>query len=205
MKKILVAYTTNSGSTADVAAAVGEELGKSGAQADVRRLEQVTDLGPYDAVVVGAPMIMGWHRAAVKFVRQHRSGLARVPVAYFFTARSLTRLGETEVDGVPVRVDPDLAKPPADPQRLTLRERYASVGNYLRPVLKASPRVRPVSAAFFGGRLDIHRLKWWQMLFVMLVIQARPGGAHNLPFIREWASALGASLTAAKAGAAQGG
>jgi menaquinone-dependent protoporphyrinogen IX oxidase len=187
---MLVAYTTNSGTTADVAAAVGEVLRKSGAQVDVGRLEEVKDLAPYQAVVVGAPMIMGWHRAAVKFVRRHQAELARVPVAYFFTARSLTRLGETDLDGVPVSVDPDLAKPPADPSRLSMRERYSTVRNYLRPVLRSAPRLRPVGVAFFGGRLNMSGLKLWQILFVLLIIQARPGGTHNLPFIREWASGL---------------
>jgi menaquinone-dependent protoporphyrinogen IX oxidase len=199
LKKILVAYTTNSGTTADVAAAVGEVLGSTGSLVEVRRLEEVTDLAPYAAVVVGGPMIMGWHRAAARFVRRHQAGLARVPVAYFFTARSLTRLGETDLDGVPVSVDPDLAKPPANPPRLSLRERYSTVKNYLRPVLRSAPRLRPVSVAFFGGRLNMAGMKLWQILFVVLVIQAKPGGTHNLPFIREWAAGLGEKFTAAGA------
>ena len=30
-------------------------------------------------------------------------------------------------------------------------------------------------------------LKWWQTIFVLLVVQAKPGGEHNEAFIREWA------------------
>ncbi len=193
-EKYLVAYATNSGTTVEVAKAVGEELVKAGADADVRRVEEIAGLAGYAAVVVGAPMIVGWHRLALKFVRRHRDELVRLPVAYFFTARSLTRLDEAAVEGVPVRVDPDLAKPPRDPQRLSFRERYATVSNYLHPALKAAPRLRPVSAAFFGGRLETFRLKWWQTLFVLLVIQAPPGGAHNFAFIREWAAGLPAAF-----------
>jgi flavorubredoxin len=37
-RRILVAYTTNAGTTAEVAQAIGEELGKDGMQVDVRRL-----------------------------------------------------------------------------------------------------------------------------------------------------------------------
>jgi menaquinone-dependent protoporphyrinogen oxidase len=51
--KVLVAYTTNSGSTQQVAEAVAGELGKTGAAVEVRRLEEVGDLSPYGAVVVG--------------------------------------------------------------------------------------------------------------------------------------------------------
>jgi menaquinone-dependent protoporphyrinogen IX oxidase len=165
---------------------------------DVRRLEEVAGLEAYRAVVVGAPMIMGWHRAAVKFVKRNQRALSRVPVAYFFTARSLTLTGETAVDGIPVSVDATLAKPPRAAHRLSFRERYATVTNYLRPVLKAAPLVRPLNAAFFCGKLEMYRLKPLQMLFVLLVIQAVPGGVHNWPFIREWAAGLRPEFSAAE-------
>jgi menaquinone-dependent protoporphyrinogen IX oxidase len=145
-QKILVAYTTNAGTTVQAAQAVSDGLSSAETQVEVRRLEEVTDLAPYTAVVVGAPMIMGWHRAATKFVKQQRDALSRVPVAYFFMARSLTQTGETQVDGVPLTIDPKLPKPPKQADRLSYRERYATVGNYLRPVLKAAPQVKPVSA-----------------------------------------------------------
>ncbi len=189
-KKILVAYTTNAGSTTKVAQAVGEELGKNGAEVEVRRLEEVTSLEPYAAVVVGAPMIMGWHNAATKFVKTHQDALSRVPVAYFLTAMSLTGLGETSVDGVPVCIDPKLAKAPKNAKRLSFRENYATVGNYVRPILKAAPPVKPASVGLFGGKLEMGRLKFWQQLFVMFIIQAQPGGSHNMSFIRNWAAGL---------------
>jgi menaquinone-dependent protoporphyrinogen IX oxidase len=193
-KKILIAYTTNAGSTADVAQAVSEELGRDGAQVDVCRMEEVTTLEDYTAVVIGAPMIVGWHRAALKFVKTHQQALSRVPVAYFFTAVNLTQTGETNIDKVPVCLDPALAKPPQKANRLSFKERYALPANYLRPALKAAPLVKPVSVAFFNGKLELYRLKWWQVLFVLLVIQAKPGGYHNMPFIREWAAGLRAKL-----------
>jgi menaquinone-dependent protoporphyrinogen IX oxidase len=185
-KKILVAYATNAGSTAEVARAIGEELGKDDTPVEVQRVEEVTSLEPFSAVVVGAPMIMGWHRAALKFIRKHKRELSQVPVAYFFTARSLTKLDETEINGIPISVDPQLAKPPADPNHLTFRENYSTVKNYLQPALKAARAVMPVSVAFFGGILSMVNLKWFQTIFVLLVVQAKPGGSHNLPFIREW-------------------
>jgi menaquinone-dependent protoporphyrinogen oxidase len=195
MKKILVVYTTNSGSTEEVAQAIGEEIRRGGAQVDVFRLEDVTGLEAYDGVVVGGPMILGWHRAALKFVRQHRQSLAQKQVAYFFTAISLTQTGEDRLGSIPISIDGDLAKPPRNPKRLSLKERYATVMNYLRPALKAAPLVKPVSVGFFGGKLELFRLKWWQMLFVMVVIGAQPGDRRNWPFIREWAARLGAAYS----------
>jgi len=188
--RILVTYATNAGTTAEVAQAVAEELGRTGASVEVLRVEEVRSLEPYAAVVVGGPMIIGWHRAAARFIRRNRRALGRVPVAYFFTAMSLTRTDHTSVDGTPVCIDPSLAKAPGRADRLSFRESYSTVVRYLRPVLRAAPEVRPVSAGFFGGRLDLFRLKWWQRLFVLIVIQERPGDRRNWPAIREWAASL---------------
>jgi hypothetical protein len=110
-------------------------------------------------------------------------------------ARSLTQTNETQVAGVPLVVDPKLPQSPKRADRLSYRERYATVGNYLRPVLKAAPHVKPVSVGFFGGRLDMYRLKLWQKLFVLLIIQAQPGGSLNLPYIKDWAASLREDLS----------
>jgi menaquinone-dependent protoporphyrinogen oxidase len=190
MEKILVAYATMSGSTAEVAQAIGEELAGRGAQVDVLPLEQVGDLAGYRAVVLGAPMVMGWHRSAVKFLKQHREALRYTPLAVFATAMSLTATGETLVDGVPVCVDPLLAKPPVDPSRLSLRENYASIAHYASPIIRLAGENKPVSVAFFGGKLDFLRLKLLPRLFVMLVVQARPGDRRNWQAICGWAASL---------------
>ncbi len=187
---ILIAYTTNSGSTTEVAQVVGEELEKLGVRVEVRRLEEVSSVESYRAVIVGAPMILGWHRAAKGFVKKHREALSRIPVAYFCTAMSLTQTGDSAVDGIPIAVDPRLAKPPKKEGRLSLRERYATASNYLRPVLKAAPTVRPASVAFFGGKLELYRLKLPAMLFVLLIVQAQPADLRNWEFIRAWAAGL---------------
>jgi menaquinone-dependent protoporphyrinogen IX oxidase len=192
--KILVAYATNAGTTEEVAAVIGEELGRDGAPVDVRRIEEITDLESYTAVVIGGPMIMGWHKAAVKFVKQHQQALSQVSVAYFLTAMSLTQTGETSVGAIPLCIDPMLAKASKNANRLSFRERYATVTNYVRPALKSAPQVRPVSIALFGGKLEFYRLKLLQMLFVLLVIQAQPGDRRNWPVIREWAAGLRTQL-----------
>ena len=110
--KILVAYATLSGSTAEVAEAIGETLGQEGAQVDVRPIKDVGDLNAYRAVVVGGPMIMGWHKQAKRCVKKHRGALSQMPVAYFFTAINLTKTTEPSLDTVPIYQDPRAAKPP---------------------------------------------------------------------------------------------
>ena len=179
MKKILVTYATMAGSTVEVARAVAEELARSDVQVDVLPLDEVKSLAGYDGVVLGAPMIMGWHRAALGFLKKHRESFQRIPLAVFVMAMSLTQTGETSVNGMPVYVDDRLPKSPGQPGRLSFRERYARLSNYLRPILAAVRPVRPASIGVFGGRLEYGRLKWWAVLFVMLIIQAPAGDRRN--------------------------
>jgi menaquinone-dependent protoporphyrinogen oxidase len=188
--KTLVAYATMAGSTAEVARAVGEAVGGDGVQVEVLPLEKVTGLAGYDAVILGAPMIMGWHRSALRFLRQHRAALERVPLAVFALAMSLTCNGETSVDRVPVFVDQNLSKPPVNAGHLTLKESHTSLTHYASSILKAAGSARPVSLAIFGGRMDYFRLKLPAKLFVMLVIQAQPGDRRDWKVIRSWAGSL---------------
>jgi menaquinone-dependent protoporphyrinogen oxidase len=178
------------GSTADVAKTVGEEIARSGAQVDVLPLDEVKDLAAYDGVVVGGPMIMGWHRAASGFLKRHRSDFQRIPLAVFVMAMSLTQTGESSVDGMPVTVDEKLPKPPETEGHLKFKERYARLGNYIRPILKATRPAKPVSVGLFGGRMEYGRLKWWAVLFAMLIIQAPAGDRRNWAAIRAWAAGL---------------
>ncbi|UCC65378.1 MAG: hypothetical protein JSV36_10180, partial [Anaerolineae bacterium] len=151
MKAVLVAYATKSGSTAGVAQAIGQELAGDEVHVDVHPIREVDDLSSYDAVIVGGPMIMGWHREAVNFVVRHQQALSRVPVAYFLTALSLTLTTDGTLNGVHVYQDPSLAKSPKNQAKLSFKERYATVSSYLQPALNKAPQVRPVSAAFFNG------------------------------------------------------
>ncbi|HSM56581.1 MAG TPA: flavodoxin domain-containing protein [Candidatus Sulfomarinibacteraceae bacterium] len=194
MKRVLVTYATMAGSTAEVAQAVAEELAGRGLQADTLPLRDVHSLDGYDAVVLGAPMIMGWHREATRFLKRQRRTLQQIPLALFVTAISLTETGETSVDGVPVTVDEELPKPPQNPQRLSFRERYARLSSYVRPILKAAGPARPATIGFFGGRLEYGRVPWWAVLFVMFIIQATAGDRRNWPAIRGWAAQLPAAL-----------
>lgn len=190
MKNILVTHATFSGSTVEVAEFVAKELIAQGFRASVMPVQDVSSLAGYDGVVIAAPMIMGWHRAASGFLKKNRNALKHIPFAVLITAMSLTQTGETSVDGAPVTVDAALAKPPAQPGRLSLRERYARVSNYVRPILAATRPSKPVSIGLFGGRLEYGRLKWWAVIFVMLIIKAPAGDRRNWPAIREWAAGV---------------
>jgi menaquinone-dependent protoporphyrinogen oxidase len=194
MKKVLVTYATLAGSTAEVARVVAEELATAGWEVEVAPLGEVTQVEGYAGVVVGGPMIMGWHRGALAFLRRHRRAWRQVPVAVFVTAMSLTDTGRAEAGASEVMVDPQLPKPPAQAGRLSFRERYATLSNYLRPILRAVQPARPASLGVFGGRLEYGRLPWWAVVFAMVIVQAPAGERRNWAAIRKWAAGLPAAL-----------
>lgn len=89
-KKILLAYGTVAGSTAEVAQAIAEELTAAGAQVNVEPVESVKDLAGYNAVVVGTAVrkfrILGKTR---RFLSRHHAALKHVPVAYFLVCLTM--------------------------------------------------------------------------------------------------------------------
>ena len=189
-KKILIAYATNAGSTTEVAEAIAKTLGQGGAQVDMRGIKEVADVKPYDAVLVGGPMMMVWHKGTVNFIVKHQQSLRLMPVAYFLTALRLTKTNEPSPRGLSVYLDPALLKTPKDEKKLSFTEKLDTVVSYLSPVLKKAPLVKPISVGFFAGKLDYSKLNFFQKLFVKLFMRAEAGDFRNWEAIRQWATTL---------------
>jgi menaquinone-dependent protoporphyrinogen oxidase len=88
--KILVAYGTAAGSTAEVAQAIGEEMAQAGAQVDVRPVEEVKSLEGYNALILGSAVrifhLIGKTR---KFLRKFRRQIQKMPVAFFLVCMTM--------------------------------------------------------------------------------------------------------------------
>ena len=190
MSEILIAYSTNTGSTLDVAQVIADELVQKGNNVSVKNISDIDDVKAYDSVLIGAPMILGWHKKAKQFLHKHRRVLSKKKCAYFCTAVSITKYGAEQGSGIPVFIDPFTAKAPLDVQKMTFREKYALPENYILPILKQAPDVKPISIALFGGNLDMSKLNFFEMIFVMAVIRAQPGDYRNWDAIRQWANNL---------------
>jgi menaquinone-dependent protoporphyrinogen oxidase len=124
-QRILIAYASATGSTVEVAAAMGEALAAGGLAVDVRAIRENPQLAGYRAVVIGSAVQHGnWLPEAVEFVRANREALGRVPAALFCV--HITNLGDDEA---------------------SRRNRQA----FLNPV---RPLLQPVAEAFFAGKFD---------------------------------------------------
>ncbi len=82
--RILVAYASKYGATMEIARKIGEVLSKAGLKVDVLAAERVTDVTPYDAVVLGSAVYAGtWRKEAVKFLEDYEAPLTKIPVWLF--------------------------------------------------------------------------------------------------------------------------
>ena len=116
--RVLVAYGTKRSATAEIAERIGQVLRDADMSADVRSADEVDDLVPYDAVVLGSAVYMGrWRRDAARLLRRNEEALAERPVWLFSS-------GPTE-EGDPVELTegwrfPEKLQPIAD--RIGVRE-----------------------------------------------------------------------------------
>ena len=82
--RILVAFASQGGSTAEIAQTVGIVLLEAGCDIDVRPARQVDRLTGFTAVVVGSGLYHGaWLPEAFKFLQRHRVALGGIPVWLF--------------------------------------------------------------------------------------------------------------------------
>src|SRR5690242_11061814 len=82
--RILVAYASKYGSTMEIAQKIGEVLHEAGLKVNVLPVEKVTDITPFDAVVLGSAVYAGsWRKEAVTFLEEYKTLLAKIPVWLF--------------------------------------------------------------------------------------------------------------------------
>ena len=74
---VLVAYASKYGATKEIAEKIGQVLQDAGFAVAVLPADKVTDLGPYQAVVLGSAVyIGGWRKQAARFLKANEKALA---------------------------------------------------------------------------------------------------------------------------------
>jgi menaquinone-dependent protoporphyrinogen oxidase len=163
--RILVTYASQGGSTAGIAEAIGQVLSVNDTAVDVRPVKAVTDLSPYQAVIIGSAVHGGkWMPEAAEFVERNQDMLRRIPTAVFQVCMMLA----------------------------TSSEQYRRiVPDWLAP-LRA--QIRPFAEGSFAGALWPDRYSKLSeklgLRIFLAVIKLKAGDYRNWVAIQAWAESL---------------
>jgi len=174
-KRILVAYDTIHGSTAEVAKEIGTALCARGFQVDILFVGNVIALQDYDTVILGSAIYeFRWLPDAMAFLKNNTPALSAMPVAYFIVGASLVQD--------------------------TPENRDAVKKSFIDPVLTEYPDIKPLSIGLFGGAVDFKKEQYnlfekFVLRILGLIVGFKDSADwRNWEYINSWANEVGDQL-----------
>lgn len=163
---VLVAYSTRTGSTAEVAEVIAEVLREAQLPVEVARMRDIKTLGQCGAAILGTPLYMGGMPSEMhKFLRRYRDRLAGLSTWVFV-------------------LGPVQGKP----------EEFNTAGEQAAKQLAQSPWFQPVEVKILGGRFDVNRMPFpFSLARHLPAFPAKdmhPSDIRDWNDIRSWAAAV---------------
>ncbi len=164
--KILIAYATKYGATAEIAEKISQVLRQEGLAVEVLPVKRVGDLSRYKAVVLGSAVYVGrWHKQAATFLKDNERTLTNMLVWLFSS-------GPTDE---------------GDPEELLKGWRFPKD---LQPI---ADRIEPRDIVLFHGAVEVDKLnrlhKW-----MIAKVKAPVGDFRDWDAIAAWAKSIADSL-----------
>ena len=166
--KVLVAYGTKYGATAEIAEKIGQVLQEAGLAAEVLPADRVDDLAPYGAVVLGSGVYIGrWRKEAANFLKKNEAALAQRPVWLFGSG------------------------PTGEGDAVALMDGWTFPGG-LQPI---ADRIQPRDMTVFHGHVDVDKLNVLDRWMIKNV-KSPVGDFRDWEAITAWAEGIAAELQA---------
>ena len=161
--KLLIAYASKYGSTAEIAEVIGKELRKREYEVEVKSVDEVDSLAGYDGFVIGSALYAGgWLKAAAEFLRSNQEVLGNYPV-WLFSSGPTGEGDPNEIMGGEWTFPEDLA---------AIRE-----------------AIKPKDVILFHGKIDLDKLSFGEKMIIKSV-KATVGDYRDWLVIRTWASLI---------------
>ena len=165
-KKVLVAYATKYGATAEIAERISQVLCQKGLDIDVLSFGLISNLTQYDAVIIGSASYIGqWRKEAVKFLKSNEKWLSERPVWLFSSGPT----GEGE------------------PVQLTKGWRFP------KSQQSTIDRIQPRDVAVFHGMIDTEKLNFFEKM-ILRIVKPSVGDFRDWNAITAWAEAIASEL-----------
>ncbi|MEX0874104.1 MAG: flavodoxin domain-containing protein [Actinomycetota bacterium] len=170
-KKILVAYATKAGATAEIAEAVADELRRAELDVDVRKVSDVKSIDEYRAVIVGSAVYFDrWRQEAVQFLRHFKRDLSSRPVWLF-------------QDG-PLESDFDESMRPLPRRVMFLADRLGMMGSVTfggrLEEGQGGPVARSIAKTYAGDYRDFKDIQEWAAKVARILTGHRPDSARQV-------------------------
>jgi Flavodoxin domain len=194
MKSVLIVYDTVSGSTGEMGEIISAELKKKYA-VECKWVAEVASIAPYDAVIIGSPMRFGGFTKKIKkFIERHQSVLSRKQVVYFFSILYIVKVAEEANPEIMPYVDPSLAVQTIPRKKASGFDTMHTFGYYEKAIAKCGYTLKPLSIAYFRGRLVLNTLPILTRIFMTLVTlfttKEQEGDFVNPASVKAWATGL---------------
>lgn len=171
--KVLVTYASKYGSTRQIAERIAETLRGTGLTVEIQRADKVSEVGTYDAFVVGSAVYYGsWMKDAAAFVLDNAEVLATHPT-WLFSSGPISA-GATDSQGRDLRVT-------SEPKQ----------------VAEFKAAISPRDHRIFWGALDRRKLGFADRLVAsMPAFPGAEGDFRDWTDVAAWASTIATQLAA---------
>jgi menaquinone-dependent protoporphyrinogen oxidase len=159
-KRILIAYASKCGSTAEIADSMGKTLSGNGYSVDVLPVKMVTSLDGYDAVLAGSAIRVGaWLPEALELLKQNQAALGKLPIA-IFTVHALNWENTSASEA--------------------LRRNYTTAVKQL---------ITPKDEVFFAGKIDYSKMTFLEKM-MSKTVRAVEEDLRDWAAINDWAKGI---------------